>query len=162
MWTLATTIISFLTGGIPKILDYFQSKKDQAHELEMMKLQTERELKMAEAGYLAQQHVEEIKLEDTKVEAHTAERLALLQHDVEIGRGASRWVINARAMVRPIITYGLFGLLCFVDAFGFWYAFHSGVPFHDAMDQLWDNDTQTIWASVVSFWFGTQAFATKR
>jgi len=26
---------------------------------------------------------------------------------------------------------------------------------------LWDDDTQTIWASIVSFWFGTQAFSKK-
>lgn len=158
MFTLATTLISFLAGGIPKIIDYFQSKKDQEHELKILSAQTERELKMAEAGYLAQQRTEEIKLESTRLETQAEERSALLQHDIAIGQGASRWVINARAMVRPSITYGLFLLLCFVDGFGFWFAYHSGVPFHEAMDTLWDDDTQTIWASVVSFWFGTQAF----
>jgi len=161
MFTLATTLISFLAGGVPKIIDYFQSKKDQKHELEVLAAQTDRDLKMAQAGYLAMQRTEEIKLESTKVEANKEERLALYQHDIAIGQGASRWVINMRAMVRPTITYGLFMLLCFVDGFGFWYAFHTGVPFHDAMDLVWDDDTQTIWASVVSFWFGTQAFKCK-
>jgi hypothetical protein len=160
-WTLATTTLSFLTGGIPKIIDYFQSKKDQSHELLMIQAQTERDLKMAQAGYLAQQKVEEIRLENTKIEAEAQERSAMYQHDIAIGQGASTWVINMRAMVRPTITYGLFFLLCFVDAFGFWYAFHTGVPFNDAMNSLWDDDTQTIWASVVSFWFGTQAFGKK-
>ena len=82
-------------------------------------------------------------------------------HDIEIGKGASQWVVNARAMVRPTITYGLFFLLVFVDMFGFYYAISTGIDFAVAMDQLWDNDTQTIWASVVSFWFGTQAFSKK-
>jgi hypothetical protein len=27
-----------------------------------------------------------------------------------------------------------------------------------ALDQLWDDDTQTIWASIVAFHFGTRAF----
>ena len=161
MFTLLTTVVSFLTGGLPSILKFFQDKSDQSHELAMAQLQMERELKMAEAGYLAQAHVEEIKTEQVAIQSATQERVALYQHDIEIGKGASTWVVNARAMVRPTITYGLFFLLVFVDIFGFYYAISTGVEFVTAMDQLWDDDTQTIWASVVSFWFGTQAFSKK-
>jgi hypothetical protein len=161
MFTLLTTVVSFLTGGLPSILNFFQDKSDKSHELQMAQLQMERELKMAEAGYLAQAHVEEIKTEQVAIQSAAQERVALYQHDIEIGKGASQWVINARAMVRPTITYGLFFLLVFVDMFGFYYAISTGIEFSTAMDQLWDDDTQTIWASVVSFWFGTQAFSKK-
>jgi hypothetical protein len=161
MFTLLTTVVSFLTGGLPSILKFFQDKADQSHELAMAQLQMERELKMAEAGYLAQARVEEIKTDQVAIQSAAQERVALYQHDIEIGKGASTWVINARAMVRPTITYGLFFLLVFVDIFGFYYAISTGVEFVTAMDQLWDDDTQTIWASVVSFWFGTQAFSKK-
>jgi hypothetical protein len=89
------------------------------------------------------------------------ERQALYAHDIAIGQGSSQWVINARAMVRPAITYGLFVLFAFVEIFGFWFAYHKEVPFDVALDLLWDNETQIIWASVVSFWFGTQAFGKK-
>ena len=57
-----------------------------------------------------------------------------------------------------VITYGLFGLLVFVEIFGFYYATHSNVDFMIALQTLWNKDTQIIWASIVSFWFGTQAF----
>jgi hypothetical protein len=161
MFTLLTTVVSFLAGGLPSILKFFQDKSDKSHELQMAQVQMERELKMAEAGYLAQAHVEEIKTDQIAIQAAAQERVALYAHDIEIGKGASQWVINARAMVRPVITYGLFFLLVFVDVFGFYYAISTGVEFVTAMDQLWDDDTQTIWASVVSFWFGTQAFSKK-
>jgi hypothetical protein len=46
----------------------------------------------------------------------------------------------------------------FVEVFGFFYAIRTGVDFQIAMNLLWDDETQIIWASVVSFWFGTQAF----
>jgi hypothetical protein len=161
MFTLLTTVVSFLAGGLPSILKFFQDKSDKSHELQMAQVQMERELKMAEAGYLAQAHVEEIKTDQISIQAAAQERVALYAHDIEIGKGASQWVVNARAMVRPVITYGLFFLLVFVDMFGFYYAISTGVEFVTAMDQLWDDDTQTIWASVVSFWFGTQAFGKK-
>jgi len=158
MLTLISSLLSFFSGGLPNILNFFQDRSDKKHEIEMAKLQTERELQMAERGYVAQAKVEEIKLEQTQVEAQAQERNALYNHDIEISKGASKWVINVRSLVRPIITYGLFGLLVFVEIFGFYYAIHTGEDFQVAMNLLWDDETQIIWASVVSFWFGTQAF----
>jgi hypothetical protein len=158
MLTLISSLLSFFSGGLPNILNFFQDRSDKKHEIEMSKLQTEKELQMAERGYIAQAKVEEIHLEQAQVEAQAQERNALYQHDIEISKGSSRWVINIRALVRPVITYGLFSLLVFVEVFGFFYAIRTGVDFQIAMNLLWDDETQIIWASVVSFWFGTQAF----
>jgi D-alanyl-D-alanine carboxypeptidase len=161
MFTLLTTLISFLAGGLPKLMDFFQDKSDKAHEIELAKMQTERELQMLKEGYVAQARVEEIRTEQISIQSAEKEREALYAHDIAIGQGAAQWVINARAMVRPSITYGLFVLFAFVEIFGFMYAWKTGVDFSIALDVLWDNDTQIIWASVVSFWFGTQAFSKK-
>ena len=145
-------------GGLPKLLDFFQDKSDKAHELELAKMQTERELQMLERGYAAQARVEEIRTDQIQMQTQAQERTAMYQHDIEIGKGAAQWVTNSRAMVRPAITYGLFLMFAFVEVFGFWFAFHKDVPFDVALNLLWDDETQIIWASVVSFWFGTQAF----
>jgi hypothetical protein len=168
MLTLLSTLISFLMGGLPKLLDFFQDRSDKAHELDLANLQIQRELEMRKAGFEAQERVEQIHTEQMQIQAESAtqqfklqERQALYAHDIAIGQGASTWVINARAMVRPALTYGMFLLLVFVDVAGFLYAWHSNVPFNDCLDQLWDNDTQLIWASIVAFWFGSQAFEKK-
>jgi hypothetical protein len=158
MFTLLTTLISFLAGGVPKLLDFFQDRSDKAHELDLVKLQTEREIQMLKEGYVAQARVEEIRTEQVALETAEKERESLYAHDIAIGQGASQWVINARAFTRSFITYGMFILFAFVEIFGFMYAWRTGVDFSIALDQLWDNETQIIWASVVSFWFGTQAF----
>ena len=158
MFTLLTTLISFLAGGVPKLLDFFQDRADKAHEMDMAKLQTEREVQMLKEGYIAQARVEEIRTEQVAIQSAEKEREALYAHDIAIGQGASQWVINARAFTRSFITYGMFILFAFVEIFGFMYAWKTGVDFSIALDQLWDNETQIIWASVVSFWFGTQAF----
>ena len=168
MLTLLSTLISFLMGGLPKLLDFFQDRSDKAHELDLANLQIQRELEMRKAGFEAQERVEQIHTEQMQIQAQSAtqefklqERQALYAHDIAIGQGASTWVINARAVVRPALTYGMFLLLVFVDVAGFLYAWHSNVPFNDCLDQLWDNDTQLIWASIVAFWFGSQAFEKK-
>ena len=172
MLTLFTTIFSFLTGGLPKLLDFFQDRNDKKHEIELAQIQFTQQLELQKAGLVAQRELEEVRLDEIKtqtnadmyiadVQASASERSALYQHDIEIGKGASRWVTNLRAAVRPAITFGFFGLLVFVDCFGFYYAIHTGVPYLDAINSLWDDETQVLFASIISFWFGSQAFGKK-
>ena len=158
MMTLISTALSFLMGGVPKILDFFQDKADKKHELELARMQTEREMQMLERGYAAQARVEEIRADQIATQTQADVHMALLAHDTESAKGASQWVINARAMVRPGITYGMFTLLLFVDVFGFYYAWKTGVAFDVALNILWDDDSQQIFASIIAFYFGGQAF----
>lgn len=158
MMTIISTVISFLMGGIPKIFDMFQDASDKKHELKLAQMQTEREMQMMAAGYAAQAKVEEIRTEQVQINADMQTHMALLAHDTESAKGASQWVINARAMVRPGITYGMFCLLMFVDIFGFYYAWKTGVAFDTALNILWDDDSQQIFASIIAFYFGGQAF----
>ncbi len=158
MMTLLSTLISFLMGGLPKFLDFFQDRSDKKHELDLAKMQTDRELAMAEKGFLAQTRIEEIRTDQVAMQTAVQERQALYAHDIEIGKGASQWVINLRASVRPLITYGMFIMLLFVNIFGFFYAWKTGVPFDQAMTILWDEDSAIIFSSVIAFWFGTQSF----
>jgi len=44
MLTLLSTLISFLMGGLPKFLEFFQDRSDKKHELELAQLQIQREL----------------------------------------------------------------------------------------------------------------------
>ena len=69
MITLFSTLVSFLAGGLPKFLDFFQDKSDKKHELELAKLQMARELEMAEKGFLAQARVEEIRTDQIAMQS---------------------------------------------------------------------------------------------
>ena len=84
--------------------------------------------------------------------------LGAYTNDTESAKGASVWVINVRALVRPAITFGLFGIFLYVELFGCYYAIHTGVKFNDAIKILWNQDTQTVWASIIGFYFGCRHF----
>ena len=165
MLTLFSSLISFLMGGLPRILEFFQDRADKQHELALAAMQTERELALKKAGLEAQERIEHIQTEQIQINAEVTnnqtamqERQALYAHDIALGQGASTWVIDMRAATRSVITYGMYALFMFVEIFGFYYAWHTNVDFTVAMDQLWDDETQIIWACIVSFWFGGQAF----
>ena len=57
--TLFTTLTSFLAGSLPRALEFFQDRSDKKHEIELMKLSTERELELAKAGFDAKAKIEE-------------------------------------------------------------------------------------------------------
>jgi hypothetical protein len=158
MLTLISTALSFLMGGLPKLLDFFQDKGDKKHELELARMQMERELQMAERGYQAQARIEEIKTEQVAMETQAQERSAMYAHDIEIGKGASQWVINLRASVRPMVTYLFVLLLIIVDVASIWWAWSSGASFAESIVLIFDSDEMQILASIIAFWFGTQAF----
>jgi hypothetical protein len=150
MLTLLSTFISFLMGGLPKILDFFQDKSDKSHELKLAQMQTERELQLAAAGFAAQQQIEAIKLDEIKTQTASTEKVSLIgaqqaemsaiyAHDAALGEGTSTWMKDFRASVRPIITYGFFFLLVGIDCVLAYKGLTSGVEFNVLADQLWDD-----------------------
>ena len=161
MMTMISTFLSFLAGGLPKILQVLQDRQDKKHELAILAMQKERELELAARGFQAQAHIEEIKTEQIAMQTAAEERVALYQHDMEIGKGASQWMINLRASVRPVVTYIFVLELVAINIAGIWYAWHQGVPFAIAMENVFGDDEMLILSSIIAFWFGTQAFSKK-
>ena len=169
MLTLLSTLISFLMGGLPKILDFFQDRSDKKHELALAQMQITRELELRKAGFEAQERIENIKSEQLATEsaanttqvligAQQAEMQALYAHDIAIGQGASQWVINLRAATRSILTVGFYLLLVLLDVGIFVHGMIHGADFNDMANQLWDEDTRIMFAAIITFHFGGRAF----
>ena len=169
MLTLLSTFVSFLMGGLPKLLDFFQDKSDKKHELALAQMQTERELQLAAAGYAAQAKIEEIKFDELKTQTASDEKISLIgaqqaevqaiyAHDVALGEGTSKWMKDLRASVRPVITYGFFFLLVAIDGVLAYRGLSAGIDFNVLADQLWDDETQALFAAIITFHFGGRAF----
>jgi hypothetical protein len=169
MLTILSTLISFLMGGLPKLLDFFQDRADKAHELALAQMQIERELEMRKAGFGAQESIEQIhsadlelqtnaKANENLVNAQVAEMQAIYEHDESLNEGTSQWMKNLRAGVRSFITMGFFFLLCFVKVGLFVYGYNNGVSFPALAESLWDTNTAALFASIIAFHFGGRAF----
>jgi hypothetical protein len=156
-------------GGLPKLLEFFQDRSDKKHEMALAQLQIQRELEMRKLGFEAQERVEHIKSEQLEIETKSQDRQALIgaqqaemqaiyAHDTSLNEGTSTWMRNLRASVRPVITYGFFMLLVGIDCALIWHGFNNSVSFQEMAEQLWDNDTQALFASIIAFHFGGRAF----
>lgn len=164
MLSLLSTLGGILLGGLPKLLDYFQSKQDQKHELELARVQTERELQLAAQGFAAQARVEEIRSDQVAMQTEAAMTQAALEHDKQVLKSASKWVANYIGTVRPTITYLFVLELLAINAAITWYVF-SHPTLVQSMDDLirvtsviFTDDEMSILGGIIGFWFGSRGF----
>ena len=156
MLSVLSGILGFATSGLPSVLKFFEQKGDNAHEEAMAKLEMERALAMAEKGFKSQEKIEELKTDQVSMDTYTQERVALYKNDEASAEGASTWVINLRASVRPIITYVFVIILLVVDFVGLYWAISTGTNYAEAMKIIFSNEEMAILASIIGFWFGSR------
>jgi hypothetical protein len=167
MLSLFSTLGGLLISGLPKLLDYFQNKADQAHELRLASLQNERELQLAAAGYIAQQRVEEIRTEQVSMETDARMTEAALAHDQKVLDKASKWVASYVGTVRPTVTYIFVIELVLINAFMAWYLYeHPGLirSIDDVIlysDLIFSSDEMAMLGGIIGFWFGSRGWSKK-
>ena len=162
MLSLFSTLGGLLISGLPSVLGFFQDKSDKAHELELAKMQTERELQMLAAGYAAQAKVEEIRTEQVAINADMEMTKAAYEHDAKVLEKAAGWASTFVATVRPTVTY-LFVVELFVINVGIGiYAFtHPGIinnvdDLIKIAGEIFSDDEMAMLGGIIGFWFGSR------
>lgn len=174
MLSLISTLGGLLISGLPSLLNFFQNKADQMHELQLARVQAERELAMAREGFAAQAVIEEIRTE--QVAMHTNAQMAKAEaemtkgaqeHDKIVLSKASRWVANYVGTVRPTVTYLFVFELIAINAWMAYYVFVNPglVPDMAALIQLSDiifsAEEMSMLGGIIGFWFGSRGWAKK-
>jgi hypothetical protein len=168
MLSVISTLGGLLLSFLPKMMDYFQSKQDQKHELELSKISAERDLQMAKEGFLAQQRIEEIQTEQVAIQSHAEMQGAALDHDKHVLSKASTWVANYVGTVRPTVTYILIFELVAINVFLAVYLWqHPGMitNFEQLMtyvDIIFSEDEMAMLGGIIGFWFGSRSQGNKK
>ena len=167
MLSLLSTLGGLLISGLPKLLEFFQNKADQKHELALMALQKEKELALAAAGFAAQAKVEEVRLEQIQLQTDAQMTEAALRHDEVVLKKASKWVANYVGTVRPTITYIFVLELVCINAFMAVYLWQhpqliQGID--DVIkysDLIFSSDEMAMLGGIIGFWFGSRGWQKK-
>ncbi len=167
MLSLISTLGGLLISGLPKLLEYFQNKADQKHELALARVQTERELQLAAAGFAAQARVEEIRTEQVAMQTDAQMTEAALRHDEKVLEKSSQWVANYVGTVRPTVTYIFVIELVLVNAFMCWYMYnhpHLIQSMDDVIrysELVFSSDEMAMLSGILGFWFGSRTWSKK-
>ena len=162
MLSILSGLLGIGSSALPSLLQFFQQKGDQKHEIAMAKMQTERELAMAEKGFASQEKIEEIRADEISMQTYAQEREALYNHDMKLMDKASQSTVDLNARVRPYIAFTFVYLLVFVDVAGLCWAIWTGVDFNTAMTEVFSDDEMAIVSSIIGFYFGSRQWEKHR
>ena len=167
MLSLFSTLGGLLISGLPKLLEYFQNKADQKHELALARIQTEKELQMLAQGFAAQQRIEEIRTDQIAMQTDAEMTVAAYDHDKAVLEKAAGWVSSYVGTVRPTITYIFVVELCLINAWIAYYVYsnpHLVLNMDDLIrlaDVIFSSDEMAMLGAIIGYWFGSRGWSKK-
>jgi hypothetical protein len=167
MLSLISTLGGLLISGLPKLLEYFQNKADQQHELNLARIQTEKELQMLAQGFAAQQRIEEIRTDQIAMQTDAEMTVAAYDHDKAVLEKAAGWVSSYVGTVRPTITYIFVIELCLINAWIAYYVYNNPqlvLNMDDLIrlaDVIFSSDEMAMLGAIIGYWFGSRGWSKK-
>ena len=138
------TLLGLMTSFLPNLVKYLENGQRFKHELAITKLRME----AAREGL-------DYNLLTANIAALVDEGKSVRSHDTAITY--SPWINDLRALVRPLVTFGFFGLFIVVKLVTVSLAWRAGYDGFDVLKAVWDPFTISMFGAVVGFWFGTRA-----
>ena len=142
-------LLGSIFGGLfrlaPEVLKWLDKKNERQHELNMFTLQTDLE-KMRGQFRMEERYVD-----------HSIAQLDAIQEafkaQAQEASSSYKWVSALSALVRPGITYILFGLYVAVKITAIVYAINSGAPWNQVLRENWTADDFGMLNMILTFWF---------
>jgi hypothetical protein len=142
-------VLGSLLGGLfrlaPEVLKFFDRANDRKHELAMFTLQTDLEKIKGQ-----------FRLEDKYVD-HSVNQLEAIQEAFKeqsaTATASYKWVAALSALVRPMITYILFGVYVAFKIITISYAIDTNVTWYDIASKHWTAEDFAMLNMILTFWF---------
>ncbi len=149
MLTLIATALGLVSSLFPDLMKMWKDKESRKHDIKILELQMQ-----------ARQLGHELNMDEVRARADISETKAIYDH-ASIPSNVN-WVEGLRASVRPVITYSFFILFTFVKVSTLILIAREGAGMLDGATYIWDSETQSLFAAIVSFWFGHRALQRHR
>jgi hypothetical protein len=145
MMTLLGSLIGFGASAFPELLKLKREKEDRKQQLALL----DRQIEQQKLGHIQ-------KLEELNVSADIKEMDQVYGY---ANRDSGvRWVEALQSSVRPVITYAFFGLFAAVKLTSLATLLQAeGMTLSAALQVIWDGESQALFSTVLSFWFGARA-----
>ena len=129
----------------PEVLKFWDRKDDRKHELAMYGLQIDLEKTKGQ-----------VKIEEKYIDygiANTQAIQSAFESQAKEAASSYRWVAALSALVRPMVTYVLFGMYVAFKISLIVYAMQSGGSWIDIAKTHWTPDDFAMLNMILTFWF---------
>ncbi len=143
MMTLLGSLLGFAASAFPEILKLQREKEDRKHQLAMF----DRQVELQKLGHTQ-------KLDELNINADIKETEQVYNY---ANRDSGvHWVEGLQSSVRPVITYAFFLVFAVVKIAALRSLAADGLELAEALQAIWDTETQALFAAVMGFWFGSR------
>jgi len=150
MLTLFASLLGIIGSAFPEFIKLFRDTQDRKHELAIL----DRQMELQKFG-------QGQRLEEIQIAADVAESQALYSYANH--PTGSPWVEALQSSVRPVITYAFFLVFAVVKISALTTLLQvDAVSLTAALQVTWDEETQALFAAVMSFWFGSRQISKMR
>jgi hypothetical protein len=147
--TLAGGLLGSVFGGLfrlaPEVLKWVDRKNEREHEYKMFTLQTDLEKVRGE-----------YRMEERYVD-HSVSQLDAIseafKQQSKADANAWKWVASLSALVRPGVTYILFGMYCAFKISMLSYAVSTGANWKELFMATWTAEDFAMLNMILTFWF---------
>lgn len=143
MTTLIASLLGFIASLFPELIKLWREGRDRQHELAIL----DRQMEQQRQGHT--QRLEEIRVVGDIAESQAVYNFA--SHPTGV-----KWVEALQASVRPVITYAFFLVFAVVKIAALRTLAADGLELAEALQAIWDVETQALFAAVMGFWFGSR------
>lgn len=141
MITILSTLLGFFSSLLPQGLKVYQDIKDKQHEIRLLELQMEAQLKMHDQ-----------RLEEIAIEQDASSQTAMYKTFYS----GTPWVDALNGLIRPVLTLSFFALYVYIKYQQYNYV--SGADFQTVYSVLWGVEDQALFSSIIAFYFGNRTF----
>ena len=142
-------LLGSIFGGLfrlaPEVLKLLDKANERRHELAMFTLQTDLEKLRGQ-----------FKMEEKHVDFSTQQLdtiKAAFEEQSKTAQAAGKFISGVSALVRPGITWALFGMYAAIKTATLVMAFQTGASWLEVLTKTWDEDDFALFNMVISFWF---------
>ncbi len=143
------SLFGSLFGGLfrlaPEIIKWLDKKDERAHELKMFTLQTD--LEKVKGTFKMEEKYAEYSTEQLKAIGEA------FKEQSSTAQASYKWVAAVSALVRPGITWALFGLYCAVKIATLSMAINAGGAWQEVIVKSWVVEDWAMLNGIITYWF---------
>ena len=163
MLTLISTLGGYIVALFPRLFDMFQDRADKKHELDILHMQMQQQLRMTEKGYSPADKADEIRDNDEQDHQQYMAQMGMIYNQQEkLLESASQWVKDMTAATRPFVTFIFVLELVLINLLTMLWVFLHGDKitsigeFINIMEIVFDEEEMALLGTIIAMWFGSR------
>lgn len=151
-------LFGLVFGGVSRLAQHWLDLKDKQAERDHEAVMYDKQITLADKRFEHDAALRQMDAASADVQAEWSSMTAAIEAQAKEAQAAGGWVAKFSASMRPLLTfYHAILVYTAVKVALFWVALSGGVPWTQAIIELYGEFDRALLGSMVSFWFADRS-----